>query len=283
MNEAISLHRILVALDASPSSLAALEAAARLASELGAELMGLYVEEESLLRGADLPLTRVVGSFSGTLHPVGRREVEQQFRAQAAKARRAMEAVALRSRLRWSFRVARGGVAASVGAASTDADMITLGRGRALAGRRMGRTTASILESAGAPVLLLDSGLRPGQAVITVFDETPGAEAALNLGCILKTRDETPLFVVLRGSESRLDALEDSARAALRRVGVESGVQFFRLGRRDPALLTRLNPREGIGMLILPRPGALGKGVAELLNELRCPVLAIRKPSPGAD
>jgi hypothetical protein len=49
------IHRILVALDASVRSLAALEAAAELAAEWHAELLGLFVEDVELLRLAATP------------------------------------------------------------------------------------------------------------------------------------------------------------------------------------------------------------------------------------
>ena len=281
-----TVRRILVALDASPASLAALEAAAHLAADTGAELLGLYVEDESLLRGAELPLSRVVGSFSGTVFPIGRSGIEHQLKAQAERARRAMEAVALRARLRWSFRVMRGAVTASLGAASSGADIISLGRsGWARMGlRRMGRTTASILESAGAPVLLFDYGLRPGQAVVIVYDDQPGATAALDFAGMLARDEATPLFIVLRGPEDRLDAIGAAAERDLRQLGITRQVQFYRLGTRDPAMLTRVHPAGGIGVLVLPRAGALGRGVADLLSELRCPVLIIRKaPAEAAD
>ena len=54
------IRRILVALDASRHSLAALEAAAELAARLKAELVGLFVEDIDLLRLAGLPFAREI-------------------------------------------------------------------------------------------------------------------------------------------------------------------------------------------------------------------------------
>jgi nucleotide-binding universal stress UspA family protein len=61
-----TIRRILVALDASPHSFAALEAAAHLAAHLEAELFGLYVEDENLLRGADRFPVKCGPSNAGT-------------------------------------------------------------------------------------------------------------------------------------------------------------------------------------------------------------------------
>ena len=59
-----AVRTILVALDASPGSMAALEAGARVAARLDAELVGLYVEDENLLKVGDLPIAVLVDTFA---------------------------------------------------------------------------------------------------------------------------------------------------------------------------------------------------------------------------
>ena len=61
-----SINKILVALDDSPSSLTALENAVRLASRLGAELTGWYVEDINLLRLAQLPSPSELNFYAST-------------------------------------------------------------------------------------------------------------------------------------------------------------------------------------------------------------------------
>ena len=60
-------RRILVAIDTSPHGSAALEAAARLATELRAELEGLFIEDINLLRLAGLPFAREIQLGDGVL------------------------------------------------------------------------------------------------------------------------------------------------------------------------------------------------------------------------
>jgi len=122
------IRRILVALDASRHSVAALQVAADLASHLEAELVGLFVEDINLLRLAELPFAREVGSYSGTRRRLNTRQVERQLKVQAERARRALEAYADRASVRWSFEVTRGVVAPCVLAAASDADLVILGR-----------------------------------------------------------------------------------------------------------------------------------------------------------
>ena len=85
-NEELAIRRILVALDGSYHSLAALEAAAELAASLEAELHGLFVEDVNLLRVAGSPVAReVCYPFSRTTRP-NQRTMERQLRAQATQA-----------------------------------------------------------------------------------------------------------------------------------------------------------------------------------------------------
>ena len=67
MNESepnLAIRRILIALDASTHSLAALHAAAEMAANMQAELIGLFVEDENLLHLAGLPFAQEVRSSS---------------------------------------------------------------------------------------------------------------------------------------------------------------------------------------------------------------------------
>ena len=73
-------RRILVALDASQHSLAALEAASELAEALKAELVGIFVEDVNLLNLAGLPFVREVGYPSGAARPLDSPSMERALR-----------------------------------------------------------------------------------------------------------------------------------------------------------------------------------------------------------
>ena len=81
-------ERIVVALDASPHSLAALRAAAQLAATIQAELYGLFVEDSDLLRLCDLPFCQEIGSFSATVRRLDSRSVERTLRVRAGHVQR---------------------------------------------------------------------------------------------------------------------------------------------------------------------------------------------------
>jgi nucleotide-binding universal stress UspA family protein len=122
-----TFHRILVTLDSSRSGQSALEAAALLAEAMEYELVGLFVEDSDLMTLATLPFSRQV-LRSGVIQNLDPAELQKEMAAHAAAARHAMQQVAVRHRLRWSFRSVRGDVAAAFTAAAAEVDILCIGR-----------------------------------------------------------------------------------------------------------------------------------------------------------
>jgi nucleotide-binding universal stress UspA family protein len=120
----MTLRRIVVGLDAGPSGRAALEAAARLAARMQAELVGLFVEDIDLLNLAGLPFAREVGYPSATLRQLDVAAMERALRATAQEVQRMMAAIARRAPLSWSFRVARGALLTELRAAAAEGDIV---------------------------------------------------------------------------------------------------------------------------------------------------------------
>ena len=143
-----TIQRILVALDASPHSLAALEVASALADTLKAELVGIFVEDINLLHLAGLPFAREVRYWSVTDRPLDTSSMERELRLQAEQVKQTLAVVAGRRQLRWSFRVVRGQVAAELLTAAQEADLLALGRASWGATRRvrLGATARALLD-----------------------------------------------------------------------------------------------------------------------------------------
>lgn len=99
-----------------PGTLARPEAAARLARELQAEFLGLFVEDVELLRFASLPFAREVGLASASLLTMNLAALERQMRAQAQRLEAALQSV-FGPAPGWSFRIERASPASAVEAA----------------------------------------------------------------------------------------------------------------------------------------------------------------------
>ena len=122
------IRRVLVALDDPMESRSALVAAAGIAKRLHAELIGLFIEDTRLLQLAGHPAVRHVSGAGHAEAGADARAMERALRAQAALMHAALARAAETQALQWSFRVARGRVAAELLAAAPEADMMVLGK-----------------------------------------------------------------------------------------------------------------------------------------------------------
>ena len=269
----ISIRRILVALDSSRHSLAALEAAAELAARTEAELFGLFVEDINLLRLARLPFAMQVNATSGAAEPVDAERMERELRGQAAQARRALAAVAERVRLPWSFRVARGEVAAEVIAAAEEVDVITLGKRGLANGRRLGSTAHAALTSARRSLLLSQHGSPFRAPVLVVCDGSAGSRDALDVALRLARAAGHPLVVLLVNGTDTPALQEELAR--------EIGTQGPRLRYQGPYGANALSLSHALrqhpdGFLVLSDSGRLSRDeTRKLLEQVKNPVLVV--------
>lgn len=142
----ITVRRVLVALDASPSSQAAARAAVDLAVRSKARIEGLFVEDRTLLELAGLELTAPVRAPE-TEGEWSAEAVERWLRFQAARARRNLEEAAAPHGLTFEFEVVRGQVTEEILRRLPEVDVLVLGRVGWSGGRtgRLGRTAATIL------------------------------------------------------------------------------------------------------------------------------------------
>lgn len=273
-----AIRRILVALDASPHSLAALRAAAGLAARLNAELIGIFVEDINLLRLAELPFSREMSRFSTAPRQLDRQEVERQLRVQARQARQALEGVSALGRIRWSFRVAQGVVPVELLLAAEDSDLIVLGKTGWSRRRGLGSTARLVVIQAARPALVLQVGARIKTPLAVVFDGSELSVRALRIAASLLQSEEHSL-VVLISAEGVAPARELQAQAAalLREVGVRASFRW--LLSMNISRWKEVVEGEACGGLVLPAGVETGLGrddVIELLNSVNCPVLLVR-------
>ncbi len=272
-------QRILVALDASPHSLAALEAAVVLAADLQAELLGLFVEDADLLRLAGLPFARESGLYSTTPRPLDEPQVERELRARARRAEQALAAMADRAQVRWSFRVARGTISAELLAAAAEADLISLGRtGWSPTGRRrVGSTARAVLSQASLPALIVRQGAHLRLPIMAVYDGSAPAGKALATAARLAQGKAGELFVLVAAdAPQETERLQAQAGEWLQARGVAA--RFRQLTEASVSRLARTLKTEGCGTLVLPAEIALlrDEALATLVEELDFPMLLIR-------
>lgn len=271
------IQRILVALDASQDSLAALEAAADLAEEIQAELFGLFVEDVALLRADQLAIAREVEFFSAEPRETEAGQMERELRAQAKRVRSVLEQVAERRRVPWRFRRVRGDVTSELRSAAGDADLLALGMvGRSL-GRGPGSTTRALLGEAPVPVLLTRRGGRIGRSVHLLYDGSEASRRALRVAAALAGSGKVRLTMsVLVEDEDEARDLWKEASGELEEADVKA--DFHHLPPREGVEgLAALLKARGCGLVVAGRPAVAEEAseLRELLTEVSCPVLVV--------
>jgi nucleotide-binding universal stress UspA family protein len=194
----LRIRRILVALDASPNSLAALKAAAQLAANMEAELAGLFVEDADLFRIADLPSAREITHTAASQIPLSRAVLERRLRTQSSQLRKAIESAAGGANVRWTFETVRGQVTSALRAAATADDIIAIGRvGWASTRRSRIGSTARELAAGSVPLLLIShSAVVNNRRLLVYFDGSHASEEVLLVAAKL-ARAGTPNITVL--------------------------------------------------------------------------------------
>jgi nucleotide-binding universal stress UspA family protein len=270
------IRRILVALDSSPHSLAALEAAVDLAARMEAQLAGLFVEDVELLRMADAPFARELLYPAAKEAPMNRAAMEHKLRAQSEQARKALATAADRAQVQWTFRTVRGQVTSEVLAAAGDADLLAIGKkGWSLRTRVKIGSTALELAIGGSTVLLLSAHRAFANLPLLVYyDGSPAARRALLAAAKLAGSGKKRMTVLVTASRESFPAIQKEAGARLEDQDVE--IRYHRIDASDESGLLDALREEGGGVLVLGARELLANlPVEAFLRESEMPVLLL--------
>ncbi|MCP5149523.1 MAG: universal stress protein [Ectothiorhodospiraceae bacterium] len=252
-------RRVTIALGPSTHDGQSLRALARLAREGAAELTGLFVEDDDLLRIASLPFAVEVCRATSVRRRVELAEVERQLRTQAAAAERALALAAEEAGVAWSFRVARGAMEAMLAAAAEDADLFLL----------------AAMRGASWPGPLPAMPSRARHQLVVVTDRTPAGRRALEAALRLARAEGRPLVVLL-------DVAGAAAGARLREQVAHTvqghPARYRVLERPSLEAIVSAAREENPAVVVLPsgKPTRSVKAVRGIKPELDCPVLLVR-------
>lgn len=269
--------RILLLLDASQASLAALEAAVDLAASRQMELHGVFVEEVQLLRSAGFAFAHEIGAHSGASRPLDQTRTEADLRRVAERARSALARAASSRGVRHHLNVRRGDVVSEVLALASPEDLLVLGRvGRAGAlGRSLGSSARMLVREAPGPVLIWSAASRRRQDNIVVVVEgadacrpplTTAVEMARARRCALSV-----VLVTLEDAQANRER-DHVVNELLATAGVD--VHMHRLPPLAPRGLARaLTTIQGDALILSRRGSLVSSSMAEsILETMQVPI-----------
>lgn len=125
-------RRLCLVLDSATQNRVLLQAAVHLAAELGAELEGMLIEDETLHRLAGQPDVAHVSRQATLAEPLSVARLEREWRAQARLLRERLTELAAREQVVCHFRVVRGLLDREILAAAAEAEHLALWGGTLL-------------------------------------------------------------------------------------------------------------------------------------------------------
>ncbi|MBN2232051.1 MAG: universal stress protein [Deltaproteobacteria bacterium] len=267
-----AVKRVLVTLDPYGQGVDALRAAAGIAADLEAELLGLLVEDIDLVRLAELPFAREIDIFTDDTEPLGGTRMKHDMQLQADRLRRMLATAAGQRRVPWQFRVTRGRVIDELMGRFQEFDLLILGQVRRPLVRRLKLAVRDRRQSrVPAP-----AGHRPVQPVMVLYHDSPASRRALATARRLARETQRPLMVVLPLNPAAVvRELERQVMAWLREQRQQA--RFAYLGDESIAAVAQLTRREHGGGLVVGRDvfALDGPGLSSLLEQLECPLVLV--------
>jgi nucleotide-binding universal stress UspA family protein len=227
-------RRIIVALDEGAASYRALQSAARLAAEMSAEILAVFIEEADLLSAAALPGHSVVSYQGGDVAPLNQEALARALRVRARQLREQVERVAGSYSVAWQFEVARGRVREEILARTQSCEMIAIGASSAHR-RGFGRNARAIVEQASCSVIVVHERARPSPRVVILSANSHGQEIAASLARITGARSFEEVAV-----ENTRQAFDQLMRMAPSHV-VTDRAALAKLGMSPQALVNALD------------------------------------------
>jgi nucleotide-binding universal stress UspA family protein len=253
----LKTNRILVAFDTSARGRAALKTAVRLALNTSAELQGLFVEDEDLVRLASLPFACEVDFASAASRQLQSVSMERALRAAAEETQNVFSSALRQLNLQWTFRIVRGTVTQQSLAAAADVDLLVIGQ--------QGRSPRIM----AGEYLPKRSGR--GKRVVAVFDGSPSAFRTLELANVLADAHAPALSVLVLAKNG--DAVGQQCMSWLQQRGIRADVDQV-LNPSEDALIDGIK-KWPPSMLLINRDSQFisDSQICRLVNEFDCPLI----------
>lgn len=211
-NKSICVDRILVSLDTSKHSYAALKAAIELAHHYNAALKGVFVEDTTLLSLAEMGLQQEVGEYSAIVRKISTNSMSRAIFVQSRLVIRTFQKLINQTDLRGNFAILRGKVSNTLDRESEECDLLILGKTgtNPFHSHRLGSTTKAMIRNQKRPILVVEEDNRLGYPMIVLYDNSPAGQIALETARDLL---ETGEMLIVLLNEEQTDTFDENKRS----------------------------------------------------------------------
>lgn len=275
IEDSVVLRRILVAVDTSSHSLAALEAAAIIARKMEADIHGLFVQDEIWEKLSRLPSIATINELTGETKSLEEKSLERQVEHQKRRLRRHLKTLSRKHNISHRWNTVQGRVEEEILQAAEEADLITIGRrGHSFPEKKqLGSSAKAIIRLADKPILLLKKGLKLGNPITVVYDASEESRRCLHLGLSLARKNDSTLTILVMDNKSGLPGKRDAdLEEMIESTQIPVNIQLF----QNPTIWSfthAVNRRES-GLLVIPRhQPLLQEKLESMIYMLECPLL----------
>ena len=268
------IERIVVPLDATSESHAAIDTAARLAARANAPLHGVFIEDEDLLHVAGLPFTRQTTLGAGA-EALTREHVELHLRAAAERARRDLLAAAKRHGVRASFEIVRGASGSALSLASEHDFIVAGGQTRPIGQhfRLECRWISSIDVTPGPFLLVRQAGNQAGSVVMLLRNRSAASARLLEAAARVAEATDRDLTVICPPAVAGREGLDKWIAERLAASPVRLQIE---VAPAEPARLHARIAELGCRMLAIEGGAeASGARLREFVERFACDILTV--------
>lgn len=274
----ICYKRVLVCLDNSKHSFAALRAAIEIARQFNAELRGIFVEDVKLLNLAEMPFQQEVGEYTAIVRELSSDGLSRGLVIQSRWVSRSFQKLINQTDLQADFAIHRGDIIESIDKESQNCDLIIIGKtGTSPLGKpRLGSTARALIQNHKKPLLLVEESNRLGYPMILLYENSPIGKMSLETAKEMLDPQET-LLVLL--SEDDPESFSEDKKvlkewATSQKVNIST--QAFKVHTFQRFIQTIDGLKTGLFFLPHSEESPFHKIINLCLNEITLPIFLMR-------
>ncbi len=277
----ICVERILVSLDSSPHSFAALKSAVDLARHYQAELQGVFVEDVTLLSLAEMPFRQEVGEYSAIVREISHDGMTRSIFVQSRWVVRTFHRLINQTDLQGNISILRGDVFETIDREAENCDLLIIGKtGTSPIGyHRLGSTARAFIQKGQKPLLLVEEDNRLGYPMILLYDPSPSGKISLETAGELIDPGERLIIFLSEDDPKEFQRNKEALKTWSEEQGIEITIQTYKTRSFDRFI--RMIEGLKTGLLILPhlKNRSKRKLINYCLEKVSLPILLIRTPT----